>query len=140
MVTRGCVGVCGCVEGRGFGSDEWFACRGVAAVSGVRDGSGVLGWMPGVLEALMEEAIGMPTSRRSFDQVKGILAKLDRSIDTARERRLSDGSPGEEMIGRASDEEGMPVRAKPMRRASMFRSPVDRGAAVGDDWRPEQKG
>jgi len=85
----------------------------------------------------MEEATGMAPSRRSFDQVKGILAKLDRSIDTARERRLSDGSADEEMIGRAAEEEGLPVRAKPMRRASMFRSPVDRGVVRGEDWRPE---
>ena len=34
----------------------------------------------------------MSTSRSTFDQVKSILGKLDRSIDAARARRLDTGS------------------------------------------------
>lgn len=33
----------------------------------------------------------MATSQRAFDQVKNILGKLDRNIDAARSRRISDG-------------------------------------------------
>ena len=34
----------------------------------------------------------MPEQNRAFDEVRQILRRMDRSIDEARERRLSDGS------------------------------------------------
>ena len=63
----------------------------------------------------------MPTSKKSFEHVKGILAKLDRSIDAARDRRLS-GTEDEQTIGKSEPAVDAPIgRARPMQRASYFR-------------------
>lgn len=79
----------------------------------------------------------MANNRKSFDQVKGILAKLDSSIDSARQRRLSDGDQ-DAMIGQAEDD-GVPRRARPMRRESVFKSPVDQKKS--EAWRgPNENG
>ena len=56
----------------------------------------------------------MGTSPETFRQVRDILKKLDRSIDTARDRRLSTEGPEDPGIGRA-DDPSRPLRAKPMR-------------------------
>jgi hypothetical protein len=56
----------------------------------------------------------MATSPETFRQVRDILKKLDRSIDSARDRRLSTEGPDEPSIGH-DDQPGRPLRAKPMR-------------------------
>ncbi len=68
----------------------------------------------------------MATSPEAFHQVKEILRKLDRSIDSARDKRLSGSEPGPvapptapaalnrtEPLGSASD--SGPLRARPLR-------------------------
>jgi hypothetical protein len=84
----------------------------------------------------------MPTSKKSFDHVKGILDKLDRSIDAARDRRLA-GTDEEETIGKreAAAAEDAPIgRARPMKRASYFRTPGENppSPASSEQW-PRQK-
>lgn len=67
----------------------------------------------------------MATSPEAFQKVKQILQKLDRSIDSARDRRLS-GSPSPAGAGSAQPQkvdstvsqgtpESGPLRARPMR-------------------------
>lgn len=76
----------------------------------------------------------MPTSRRSFDHVKGILAKLDRSIDDARKRRLTVDEPEEDRsIGVSETDEARPGRAKPMQRESYFKSPMQ-PRRINEQW------
>lgn len=56
----------------------------------------------------------MGTSPETFDQVKNILRKLDRSITDARQRRLNtDESPRQ--AAAESPEQAKPGRARPMR-------------------------
>lgn len=67
----------------------------------------------------------MATSPETFRQVRDILKKLDRSIDTARDRRLSSEGPSEPGVGHDDHQPGRPLRAKPMRP----------GPGVDDAWR-----
>jgi len=56
----------------------------------------------------------MGTSPETFDQVKNILRKLDRSITDARQRRLdTDETPAAE--NPSNDPNAKPGRARPMR-------------------------
>jgi hypothetical protein len=73
----------------------------------------------------------MPTSKQSFEHVKGILAKLDRSIDDARQRRLHDDE--EKTIGADETTDLRPGRAKPMQRESFFKSANPHKAAT-EQW------
>lgn len=59
----------------------------------------------------------MATSPETFRQVRDILKKLDRSIDSARDRRLSTEDIPEKPIV-SQDDPGRPLRAKPMRATS----------------------
>jgi hypothetical protein len=61
----------------------------------------------------------MGTSKHAFDQVKNILAKLDRSIDDVRARRL--GNPP---AGRSA----MPSQAVPRLRDAGQDTPIGRAA------------
>ena len=56
----------------------------------------------------------MATSPETFRQVRDILKKLDRSIETARDRRLSSEQDDQRPTG-VAHEPGRPLRAKPMR-------------------------
>jgi hypothetical protein len=67
----------------------------------------------------------MATSPETFRQVRDILKKLDRSIDTARDRRLSTEEPDQATVG-TDDQPARPLRAKPMRPAT----------GADDAWRP----
>ncbi len=73
----------------------------------------------------------MPTSKKSFEHVKGILAKLDRSIDHARDKRLNQNE--ERVIGVDEDADARPGRARPMQRESFFKSPNPHKAA-NEQW------
>jgi hypothetical protein len=56
----------------------------------------------------------MGTSPETFDQVKNILRKLDRSITDARQRRLNtDETPRQ--VAPETPEQAKPGRARPMR-------------------------
>lgn len=48
-----------------------------------------------IVPTVRMEAPGMATSPEAFNQVRDILKKLDRSIDSARDKRLLSGEPGE---------------------------------------------
>lgn len=56
----------------------------------------------------------MATSPETFKQVRDILKKLDRSIDSARDRRLSQ-SDEESSPTNGRTDHARPQRAKPMR-------------------------
>lgn len=62
----------------------------------------------------------MATSPETFKQVRDILKKLDRSIDSARDRRLSNEHDADEATDTATPPDGAPrpLRAKPMRTPS----------------------
>lgn len=65
----------------------------------------------------------MATSPETFRQVRDILKKLDRSIDTARDRRLSTEELPEQPAPSNEDDPGRPLRAKPMRASSPVNDP-----------------
>ena len=56
----------------------------------------------------------MATSPETFKQVRDILKKLDRSIDSARDRRLSN-ERDDEAPAEPAEHAARPLRAKPMR-------------------------
>ncbi|MFG0285765.1 MAG: hypothetical protein ACF8R7_15220 [Phycisphaerales bacterium JB039] len=68
----------------------------------------------------------MGTSERTFNQVKEILGKLDRSIDQARQKRLHGDTPPDEQP--ASDASGDPTRrrARPLRPSGEWPAPTPR--------------
>ena len=64
----------------------------------------------------------MGTSPETFDQVKNILRKLDRSITDARQRRLDTNDSPRQVAPETADQ-AKPGRARPMRpRPEGFRS------------------
>lgn len=66
----------------------------------------------------------MGTSPETFDQVKNILRKLDRSITDARQRRLNtDEAPRQPAQPAEPSDQARPGRARPMRsRTEGFRT------------------
>lgn len=65
----------------------------------------------------------MSTSKHTFDQVKSILGKLDRSIDAARARRLSGArhaAPTQPNPGAAQPQPAEPQQARPLRATPAF--------------------
>ncbi len=65
----------------------------------------------------------MGTSPETFARVKDILRKLDRSIDDARHRRLSDGAPPPSQQSRPTG----PAQPRPGRAKPLIRKPDQPG-------------
>ena len=72
----------------------------------------------------------MGTSERTFNQVKEILGKLDRSIDQARQKRLHGDEPPEtEPTDEQSVSDPARRRARPLRPSGEWPAPTPRWQA-----------